>query len=328
MNKDKYISEVNAVTAPDSLKEKIASLEAKPRKKHTARAVAAIAACLAVLVVAVPAFGSTMQTKSADRADGNMNGYSFSEDEAEIVESQSDSKYKTEAPSEPAQQADRKIIKYASVEITVQSIDRFTETVRAKLNAYGGYIGCESDSNYADSRSSNMTVHVPADRLESFLADIEAAGNVNSKNIGSDDVTNSYIDSEAKIKSLQTELDSLLKILEKADELEDVIKLQERISQVRGELDSYKSQLKALEGQIEYAKVDINASERLHTVKTDGSFGSQVKEKFLKSVYSIGDFFIEFAVTFVGSIPYILIIAAVAAVVIVIIKKREKKKEK
>lgn len=325
MNKDKYISEVNAVTASDSLKEKIASLEAKPRKKHTARAVAAIAACLAVLVVAVPAFGSTMQTKSADSISDSANGYSFTADESEVMEAQS---MKTEAPSASAPQADRKIIKSANLDMTVQSLDKFTENVNAKLDAYGGYVSSESDQNYSDSRICYMTVHVPAEKLEIFLSDVEALGKVNSKNVGSDDVTDSYIDSEAKIKSLQTELDSLLKILEKAENLEDVIKLQERISQVRGELDSYKSQLKALEGQIEYAKVDINVSEELHTVKTDGSFGSQVKEKFLKSIYSIGDFFVEFAITFVGSIPYILIIAAVAAVIIVIIKKREKRKEK
>ena len=116
-----------------------------------------------------------------------------------------------------------------------------------------------------------------------------------------------------------------LELLKKADNLQDTIEIQSRLTEVRSTLESYKSQLKAMEGQIDYAEITVDVSEEERVIQSDGSFGSQVKEKFLSSIYSIADFFTQFTISFLGAIPYLAILAVIAVIVIVIIKKKKKK---
>lgn len=322
MSKDKYIKEVDEIRASAQLKDRILLLEDKPQKKHTTRWIAAIAACLAVIVICVPALNAMGQSKSG-MSYGTANGESFNSDyDGALTEE------KVELMSGAtgnALNSDRKIIKEASIDLEVRNLTDFQKSLKTAMEKNGGYVGSESASNWDDSRNFNTTLHIPADKLDSFLTELDGLGTVTHKEIGSDDVTDTYVDAEAKLKSHETELETLLGIMKKAENLDDVIKLQDRITQVRGEIEGYKAQLKILDGQVEYSKVMLSVSEESHTVKSDGSFGSQVKEKFLKSIYSLADFFEAFAISFIGSIPYLIIIAVVAVVAIVIVKKKKKK---
>ena len=324
MNKDKYISEVDKIRTPAQLKEKISSFETKPLKKHTTAIVAAIAACLAVIIVGVPAFNALGGDKAAVSM-GNGSSYTFGmkNKNEELSEDMVGADGTSETQLTSAE-SERKIIKEASIDLEVRNLTDFQKSLKTAMEKNGGYVGSESSSNWDNSRTFNATLHIPADKLDSFLTELDTLGTVTHKEIGSDDVTDTYVDVEAKLKSLETELETLLGIMKKAENLDDVIKLQDRITQVRGEIEGYKAQLKILDGQIEYSRVMLSATEESHTVKSDGSFGSQVKEKFLKSIYSLADFFESFAISFIGSIPYLIIIAVVAVVVIIIIKKKRK----
>lgn len=326
MNKDKYIKEVDGIKAPAELKGKIAELEARPTKKHTGRVVAIIAACLAFMIIAIPALNTL--SLSPDKS------YNGSSDKLEMMPESPGESYGSDAENfDEAQntsivkpKGDRKIIKTANISINVKSLDDFIKGLSEYVKVSGGYSSDERTQSYDDHRYSELVVNIPSEKLEDFLAKVDTLGTITQKNINSSDVTNSYIDIQSRIKALETEQETLLKILEKAENLSDVIQLQDRLSQVRSELESYKSQLKLLDGQIEFSSVTISATESKRTIKTDDSFMSKVKEKFLESIYGITDFFTEFAISFLGAIPYLLIIAVVTVVVIVIIKKKRNKK--
>ena len=320
-NKEKYIAAVDGISAPDGLKQKIAETAGKPVKKKPAyKAVAAIAACLAVVMIAVPALGGTFGAKmSADQAEMEAPSAYNGAPEQQLDKSISETgKSKSAADN-------RKIIKTASYDFDVKNLDTFLISLNASLTRFGGYISNEQRENYDYSRCSNLTVNVPSNELDAFCTELEALGTVTFKNTSASDVTDTYIDIQSMISALETEQKTLLGLLEKAENLQDTIQIQDRLTEVRGDLESYKSQLKAMEGQIEYAEVRICVNEEKRTVQSDGSFGSQVKEKFLTSIYNIADFFTEFSINFLGAIPYIAILAVVAVIVIIIVKKKKTK---
>lgn len=334
MNKERYIKELDALNAPEELKERISTFpEKKPHKRNTVKALAVVAACLVFIIVAVPAM-NTMAPKSADKSFSYSSNNAPQEQyqgggESEINESISESpslKNKTEGSS-PLDE-NRKIIKTANIDITVKNLDKFLSDIKASVDSLGGYISAENqESNqYNDYRNSEITIRVPAEKFDSFINGTETFGTVTSKNITSNDETSNYVDIESKMKSLETEQKALMNLLEKADSLDNIIQLQNRLSEIRGEIESYKSQLKLIDSQVDYSTVTIYASEQERVIKTDGSFGSQVKEKFLNSLFSIGDFFESFAINFLGAIPYIVIVAVIAVIVIVIVKKKKNKK--
>ena len=328
MNKDDYIRELDSITAPEGLKAKVKSAHTAKKKSSVPKRIIAVAACLVVVAVAVfhlipsitgeSTYGSSSLFESkGDESVADDNG-------AYINESSASGATNTTGTVS----GNRKIIKNAHIIIQTKDYEAFMIGVNQSVSSCGGYTEELNEYNSSDDEpvSAYVVYRMPADKFDGFLEQLSKLGSVDSKEITQSDVTDSYIDIESRIKALETEEKALLALLEKSDALADIIAVQDRLTQVRGELESDKAQLKAYDSQIDYSTVSISVSETERIVKSDGSFSSQVKEKFTKSLYNLGKFFTSFAINFIGSLPYIVIIAVVAAIVIIIIKKRRKNK--
>ena len=325
MNKDDYIRELDSITAPEELKAKIKSAHTAKKKSSTPKRIIAVAACLVVVAVAVfnliPSINGVTKNSSNSLSDSINES---SDSEAYINESSASGATNTTG----SVSVSRKIIKNAHIIMQTKDYEAFMIGVNQSVSSYGGYTEELNEYNSSDDKpvSAYIVYRIPADKLDGFLEQISKLGSVDSKEITQNDITDSYIDTESRIKALETEEKALLALLEKSDVLADIISVQDRLTQVRGELESYKAQLKAYDSQIDYSTVSISVSEAERIVKSDGSFSSQVKEKFTKSLYNLGKFFTAFAINFIGSLPYIVIVAVVAAVIIIIVKKHRKNK--
>ena len=130
----------------------------------------------------------------------------------------------------------------------------------------------------------NSILTIPADKLEGFIEELSAMGTLTSKTIGSDDITNSYIDVESRIKALETEQEALLGILEKAENLSDVISLQDRLSVVRADLEALKALKQSYDEMVAYSEIAIDIREVERVVESDDTFFGEAKEKLMKTI--------------------------------------------
>lgn len=327
MNKKEYIKAVDNITAPQELVDRIAALE-QPAKKKTPlwKTVTAVAACFVAVIIAFSGIvGGSFKAESENMSSGNgfSNDFladSYDDSASEMPESVTDS-------SATAESANRKIVKTAVLGIKTKNYDTFMNGVKQKIEQYGGYIEKSQEYNYdnASNRNANMNVKIPADRLDAFIDELAAIGTITSKSVESNDITDSYIDVESRIKALETEEETLLGLLEKAENLTDVIELQERLSTVRADLERIKAQKQSYDGMIAYSGVSLDINEVERVVEGDDSFFGEVKEKLMNNLYDLGDFFRELAINCIAALPYIAILTAVAVVVIVIVKKARKR---
>lgn len=328
-NKKNYIMQVDNITAPDSLKESIKSncrSEIKP-KKTAVKVLSAIAACL-IVIIGITAVGSIgMEKTSYDTASESENYYSesnvqcYTKTEAMSLSDSAENDVLTYGT-----ESTRKIIKNAELYVQTKDYNKFITDLNEKINTFEGYTDSLNENNYSN-KSASIVVRIPAENLEKFLSGVEKIGTIQSKNISKTDVTDSYIDIESHITALDTEEKALLKILENCKTVSETIEVQSRLSEVRAEAEKYKSQKKDYDSKISYSTVTIEITEEERIIKSNGTFSSQLKEKFNDSIYNIGNFFKTLALTILGDILYILIIGAIAAVVVVIIKKKKKKRE-
>ena len=321
MNKNDYINAVDNITAPKELLEKIEALDLPEKKKRPVwKTVTAVAACFVAAVIAFSGIvGGSLRAESENMMSGN--GYDMladSDDKEMPNESQN-----VIVDTSSTATADRKIVKTASLSIKTKSYDTFLSAVGQKLEQYGGYIEQSQEYNYdnASNRSAEMRVKIPADKLEAFIEELAKVGTITSKVIGSDDITDSYIDVESRIKALETEEETLLGLLKKAESLSDVIELQQRLSAVRSDLESIKARKQSYDSMVAYSGVTLDIREVERVVEGDDSFLGEVKEKLMNNLYELGDFFRELAINLIAALPYIVIIGVAAAVVIVIVKK-------
>lgn len=330
MNKKDYIREVDELHAPDSLKNKIS--EMKPTRsanlKRNKKITAIIAACLAVAVLIGGAYGagpSLFQSKSSieigDSGTYSYNNYNNSNGAGNANESAG-----SYDNANAASASSQKLIKKASVRLETKNADELIKNINSQISSLKGYTSSLNQSKYNGYLTVDTNVCVPAEKLEEFIDFLEKTGTITSKNIETLDVTDDYTDTESQIKALETEEKALLGILEKCENVQDTMNVQERLTSVRGELESLKSQKKNYDQRIAYSEVLINISEVERVKKTPTSFGSQVSEKFSESLYNIGQFFRNLGVFVLGASPYFVIAAVVIVVAVIIIKKKRNKK--
>lgn len=230
----------------------------------------------------------------------------------------------------------RKLIKTVSLNVQTKEYDAYIAALRTAVEAAGGYIEQSSanENGYYGSgnRYANITARVPADKLDAFIVSAGNKGKIVNQEEQVSDVTLDYVDMESRIGALKTERESLTKLLSQADSLENIIALQTRLSEVNYQIESYESQMRALENQISYSTVSISVDEVERVSAEDESTLKQIKTRLLNNLSSIKEDGKDFVVTVIGGLPYILIWGAVifvgAMIAKAVIKKRRKKKAK
>lgn len=327
MNKTDYIREVDELHAPDSLKDNISKLKPVHSAKHKKgkKITAIVAACLAVTVLICGVYGvgpSLFQSKSSIEI-GDSGTYSYNNSNGAGNANESAGSYDN---ANAASASSQKLIKKASVRLETKNADELIKKINSQIGSLKGYTESLSQSKHDEYLSIETNVCVPAEKLDEFLDFLEKSGTITSKNVETADVTDNYTDTESQIKALETEEKALLGILEKCENVQDTMNVQERLTSVRGELESLKSQKKNYDQRIAYSEVLINISEVERVKKTPTSFGSQVSEKFSESLYNIGQFFRNLGVFVLGASPYFVIAAVVIVVAVIIIKKKRNKK--
>ncbi|MBQ7541275.1 MAG: DUF4349 domain-containing protein [Clostridia bacterium] len=345
-----YKEEVDALHAPDTLKQAIAELPkaAKPKKTRTRR-IAAVAAVLAVVLLggfvltpmmfsvqksAQRSYESISDSASYDYAPAE-NGY-YADDSAgygsakgvgfngESAKNESTDAQKNTLP------ADRKLIRNAELNVETKEFDAFCDAVQKKAAELSGYVeSTVTGTRYSDMRYANLVLRIPAAQLDAFLQTVSQIGAVTYENTSMRDVTDDYIDVESRLAALETEQETLLDLLKQSKSLSDTLEIQDRLTTVRGELESYKGQLKALDSKIDYSTVTMTVDEvERVTTPESKSFWTQVRQNLADNLYSIGQSARNFAISFLSNLPYIviwLIVIGVVVTVVVLIRRKRRR---
>ena len=274
-----------------------------------------------------------MEAISASDAEYSMN---YSKDEmAEVQYEKPTAEIAEKNPLEG-----RKIIKTVNITAETKEFDTAVAAIEQKINALGGYVqnsnatGTSLDSGRIYNRNASYTIRIPAEKLGDFLSCIGELVNISSNKSNIDDVTETYVDIEARLKTLRTEETRLLELLEKAAGLSDIITLENRLSEVTYQIESYTARLRSYDTLIAFSTVYLNLNEVVDYTKPEvqnPTFGERVSKAFKESREEFADGWRDFAVDFVYALPTLIIFAIVIAAIVIIIRvcvKRSKKRSK
>lgn len=221
----------------------------------------------------------------------------------------------TELPEDAAQTSDRKLIRTVDLYTETEQYDDLLVNLETQITSLGGYVeyryqynGNPNDYYGSARRNSNLTVRIPADRLDEFISRVGEASNIINKEERVEDVTLQYVDLESHRNALQTEQERLLELLEQAETVEDLIAIESRLSQVRYELESMESQLRTLMNQVSYSTVNLSIQEvqRLTPVEEVSIWG-RIRQGLANTFYNMGTGFQDGFVGFVINLPYIVL---------------------
>lgn len=220
----------------------------------------------------------------------------------------------------------RKLIKNVDLEVETEEFDTLLSTVEQKTEKLAGYI--EESYTYNGSeyrgrknRNANLTIRIPAEKLNTFLSEVADVSNVISRNDRVTDVTLQYVDMESHKKALVAEQNRLLELLEQAENIEDIIAIESRMSEVRYQIESMESQLRTMDNQVSYSTVYLSIEEvKQFTPVKEQSVGEKIVTGFRKSLTNVGTGLLNFGIGFIIGIPYILLLGVFIIIVVVVIR--------
>jgi len=141
-------------------------------------------------------------------------------------------------------------VEEGKVEETVREIMK----VCKELNGYVATSRITEDWAY-------VVAKVPSEKLEDFMEKVRGLGKVSSEETSVRDVTEQYIDLEARLENAKREEERLLEILKMAKTVDEVLKVEEYLKRIREEIERLEAQKKYLERRVEYATVFIEIKE-------------------------------------------------------------------
>ena len=240
------------------------------------------------------------------------------------------------APSDEKPVTDgRKIIYNSNFSLQTKEYEKSVSLLKSLCAEYGGWLESSNSYESADygNRSSHFVIRVPVENYNSFISRQGEIGIIISSSENNRDVTEEYVDIEARLASATLREERVLKILENADRLDDVLTLERELSDIRYEIESYTGRLRKFDSLVSYSTVTVNISEV--TVITPRkpeplSFSERVTKSFKDGMENVKedleDFVVSLSYNLVGIIVWTVII--IVALVVVLFKVRKSKKTK
>jgi len=237
----------------------------------------------------------------------------------------------------------RKIIYSVSLHLIVQDADTAMEEVERLAQDMGGFV---SESNVWKSegyRQATVTVRIPAGDLQDALSAFrDLALDVESENVDSQDVTEEYVDLEARLTNEQRTEEELLELLETRSEIgktEDILEVHRELKVVRSEIERIQGRMRYLDNLSAMATVRLTLTpdELLEPIDVGGWRPQGTAREAVRLLLRTLQVFADVAIVFVLYILPVLIVIAIPVTILVLTirglvrrakrRKREKAKE-
>jgi hypothetical protein len=156
-----------------------------------------------------------------------------------------------------------------SVQVEVDSVPTASRQVAGIATALGGVVTDEQtdlapppeDDRPARASSSVLTLEVPPaayDRAADQIADL---GRLVDASRTTADVTDEYVDVQARVAAQEASLDRLLALVDSAAELDDILALENEIARRQADLDALKARIAALDADVAMATLVVTLSD-------------------------------------------------------------------
>lgn len=214
---------------------------------------------------------------------------------------------------------ERKLIKNGDVSFKTKSLTETKKQIQSALLAVNGYVSKENGFDYSQNASEELIVRVPAKDFDKFLDKVlEGVEEVDSKHIDIQDVSEEFVDIEARLKNKKQLEAKYQELLSKATNMNDILSIEREINSIREVIESTEGRLRYLSNQVGYSTLRINYYEH----RASGfNFGGKMGE----ALHNGGTGFLWFLIVVVQLWPLWLIGGLVWWFIVWLIRRNRKK---
>ena len=209
---------------------------------------------------------------------------------------------------------ERKIIRNANLTVETNDPAEGQRKIASIAEARGGFV-VTSESKQRNTEGQlkpemvvTVTVRVPAAQFDAVMSEIRATGNrVTEEKMTGQDVTEEYIDVEARIRAKQALEAQFMEIMKQAKSVQDALEVQRQISEVRSEIERLEGRRRFLQNQSSLSTITATLAPPSQIVSSSGFFYS-VKRAFSDGLDAAAEITLFFVRIIVALLPILLFI--------------------
>ena len=176
----------------------------------------------------------------------------------------------------------RVIVRTVDMGIIVLNVAGSTDEIVGMTRRYGGWV---VSSDRSRKHQASLSVRVPAESLDEFvLALRQASDKVEYETSNSQDVTDEFVDNQARLNGLRSTEARLLVFLEQAVNIEEALNVQAELARIQLEMEEIQGRLRFLSETAAYSLVNLTMTtkpgEMTVEIGEDGTFRAGLHNVF------------------------------------------------
>jgi hypothetical protein len=217
---------------------------------------------------------------------------------------------------------EEKIIRNAYVSIRSSEVQESYDKTLKLVKKYNGMIVNSSTSKYESSEEAMIEIKVPPKHFLTFLEEVKTIGEIESKNISEEDVTEEYYDIQSRLENKRKVRERLFDLLRKAYKVEEILKVEREIERVGEDIERMEGRLRYLDSKVDYARITVSIYNR--SLPLFEKMG--IKEGFIKSFQFSIKLFFGIIWLFIILIPLIILVVVLILIILWIVRRKKRRK--
>ncbi|NSW45936.1 MAG: DUF4349 domain-containing protein [Bacteroidales bacterium] len=171
---------------------------------------------------------------------------------------------------------ERKLIKQGSMSFETDNIEKAKNYIENKVKIFEGYIAKEYSYDYTEQKQYVLEIRIPNQKFDDFLKSLNnIIVSLDNKDIQVKDVTEEYVDIDARIKTKKTVIQRYSELLKQAKSVAEMLDIEREIGNLQTDIESLEGRLKYLQNQISLSTLSLTFYE--HRTKDFGFWSKIVK---------------------------------------------------
>jgi len=231
-----------------------------------------------------------------------------------------------ENKGEPAEAA-RKIIYRGTLVLNVEDFGIVEKKISELIKSSGGYVAqFREDRPYGAQRGGRWTVRIPVPQFDRFMEETGKLGVAQQREVHADDVSEEFVDLEARLKNKQQLEARLLELVAKrSDEIKDVIAMEAELARVREEVERMQGRLRYLTDRVTMTTIEISAFERHDFRPPEATFAGRIAQTFWQSLNLLREFGESWVLIVVGLAPWLVVLTLILGPLVWFVRRRARR---
>jgi len=217
---------------------------------------------------------------------------------------------------------EQKIIKTANLKFETKDVHKTHQKIIDLVRQYKGLVQNDNSGKDYGREYIRMTLRVPSEKFQTILEQVsEGVGFFDQKQITQKDVTEEFVDINARLKAKRKLENRYLELLQKAKNVKEMLEIERNLSIIREEIEAKEGRLKFLQNKVSLSTFYIEFYKTSEVKSETVSYGQKITNALKGGWNGISVFFL--GVLYIW--PFIILLFLIIFLIKKYLKRRRNK---